>query len=131
MNRSAANQHTAANLPDEPPMAPDDSMSRGRAILATLSADGGSSLIDTLERSASDFARHVVGFAFGEICARPGLDLATRELLTVATLTAMGTAPAQLRFHISAAERAGCTRAQIIEAIVQMAVYAGFPAPTD
>jgi 4-carboxymuconolactone decarboxylase len=85
-------------------------------------------LIASLDAIAPDFARHVVDFAFGEICARPGLDLATRELLTVAALTALGTARPQLEFHIRAAERSGCTRAGIVEAIVQMAVYAGFPA---
>jgi 4-carboxymuconolactone decarboxylase len=105
-----------------------DATARGRAILAELAADGGQALTQTLDAIAPDFARHVVDFAFGEICARPGLDLKTRELLTVAALTALGTAERQLGFHIRAAERSGCTRTEIVEAIVQMAVYAGFPA---
>jgi 4-carboxymuconolactone decarboxylase len=109
-------------------VAPADALERGRAILAEIAPDGGHALIASLDAAAPDFARHVVGFAFGEICARPGLDLATRELLTVAALTALGTAVPQLRFHIRAAERSGCSRAAIVEAIVQMAVYAGFPA---
>ena len=105
-----------------------DAAVRGRAILGELAPDGGAVLLRSLEAGAPDFARHVVDFAFGEICARPGLDLRTRELLTVAALTALGTARPQLEFHIRAAERCGCTRTEIVEAIVQMAVYAGFPA---
>ena len=105
-----------------------DAAARGRAILKELSPDGGAALVRSLEAGAPDFARHVVDFAFGEICARPGLDLRTRELLTVAALTALGTARPQLEFHIRAAERCGCTQTEIVEAIVQMAVYAGFPA---
>jgi 4-carboxymuconolactone decarboxylase len=105
-----------------------DATARGRAILAELAPDGGTALIESLDAIAPDFARHVVDFAFGEICARQGLDLKTRELLTVAALTALGTAAPQLEFHIRAAERSGCTRSEIVEAIVQMAVYAGFPA---
>jgi len=105
-----------------------DATSRGQAILAELTADGGAALTESLDAIAPDFSRHVVDFAFGEICARPGLDLRTRELLTVAALTALGTAAPQLEFHIRAAERSGCTRREIVEAIVQMAVYAGFPA---
>jgi 4-carboxymuconolactone decarboxylase len=69
-----------------------------------------------------------VEFAFGDICARPGLDLKARELATVAALTALGTAPAQLRVHIRAALNLGWTREEVTEVIMQMAVYAGFPA---
>lgn len=105
-----------------------DATARGRAILAELAPDGGEALIAGLDKIAPDFSRHVVDFAFGEICARPGLDLRIRELLTVAALTALGTAESQLVFHIRAAERSGCTRAEIVETIVQMSVYAGFPA---
>ena len=104
-----------------------DATARGRALLAELAPDGGAALTQSLDAIAPDFARHVVDFAFGEICARPGLDIRTRELLTVAALTALGTAERQLGFHIRAAERSGCTRTEIVEAIVQMAVYAGFP----
>ncbi len=105
-----------------------DATARGRAILAELAPDNGAALTASLDAIAPDFSRHVVDFAFGEICARPGLDLRTRELLTVAALTALGTAENQLAFHIRAAERSGCTRSEIVEAIVQMTVYAGFPA---
>lgn len=101
---------------------------RGRELLNRLEPDQGARILSTLDEIAPDFSRLLVEFAFGDICARPGLDLKTREIATVAALTALGTAPAQLRVHIKAALNLGCSRTELIEAIMQMTVYAGFPA---
>ena len=106
----------------------DDRYQRGLALLDRLDRGQGARILAALEDVAPDFARLLVEFAFGDICARPGLDLKTREIATVAALTALGTAPAQLRVHIQAALNLGCTRTELTEAIMQMAVYAGFPA---
>ena len=56
------------------------------------------------------------------------LDPRTRAMISIAALTAVANAPARLKAHIRAALDAGASRAQIIEVIEQMAVYAGFPA---
>jgi 4-carboxymuconolactone decarboxylase len=101
---------------------------RGLAVLDRLDREQGARILATLDEVAPDFAELLVEFAFGDICARPGLDLKTRELATVAALTALGTAPAQLRVHIHAALNVGCSKTEVTEAIIQMAVYAGFPA---
>jgi 4-carboxymuconolactone decarboxylase len=85
-------------------------------------------IMASLHDIAPDFARYLVEFAFGDIHARPGLDLKARQIATVAALTALGTAPAELRVHIHGALNVGCTREEITEVIMQMAVYAGFPA---
>ncbi len=70
----------------------------------------------------------ITDFAYGDVVSRPGLDLKTRELATVAALTALGHAQPQLKAHIGGALNAGCEPQEIIEVILQMAVYAGFPA---
>ncbi|WP_342707909.1 carboxymuconolactone decarboxylase family protein [Desulfomicrobium apsheronum] len=57
-----------------------------------------------------------------------GLDLKSREIAVVAALTALGTAGPQLRIHLHAALNVGCTREEIVEVIMQMSAYAGFPA---
>ena len=101
---------------------------RGPAILEHLDPEQGARILAALDEVAPDFGRLLVEFAFGDICARPGLDLKTRALATVAALTALGTAPAQLRVHIHAALNIGCSKTEVTEAIIQMAVYAGFPA---
>lgn len=81
-----------------------------------------------LKDIAPDLTRYVVEFPYGDIYSRPGLDLKSREIANVAALTALGNAPTQLQSHIEAALNVGCSREEIVEIIIQMAVYAGFPA---
>jgi len=106
----------------------DDRYQRGLSKLGEIDGEQGEHIVAALQDIAPDFARYVVEFPFGDIYNRPGLDLRTREIATVAALTAMGTAPAQLRVHIHGALNVGCTRTEITEVIMQMAVFAGFPA---
>jgi 4-carboxymuconolactone decarboxylase len=76
-------------------------------------------------------ARQLVEFPFAEIYTRTVLDLKTREMLTVAALTVLGYAQAELKDHIRGALNVGCSREEILEIILQMAVYAGFPAALE
>lgn len=85
-------------------------------------------LKESLDDIAPDLARFIAEFAYGDIYTRKGLDLRTREIATISALTAMGTAPLQLKSHIHGALNVGCTREEIIEVIIQMVAYAGFPA---
>ncbi len=85
-------------------------------------------LKENLADIAPDLARYVAEFAYGDIYTRPGLEAKTREIATIAALTALGNAPLQLQSHIEGALNAGCSREEIVEVIMQMAVYAGFPA---
>jgi 4-carboxymuconolactone decarboxylase len=100
---------------------------RGLRKLAEVDPQASQQLTDALSSIAPDFAHYVVEYPFGDIFNRPGLDLKTRELITVAALTALGAAP-QLKFHLRAALNVGCTREEIVETLIQMSVYAGFPA---
>jgi len=101
---------------------------RGLAKLKEVDGQAGENVIESLRDIAPDFARLIIEFPFGDIYSRPGLDLRTRELAVVAALTAMGNAAPQLKVHIHAARNVGCSEQEIIEVIIQMAVYAGFPA---
>src|SRR5271157_1620943 len=101
---------------------------RGLDKLAEIDGQQGQRVIDSLADIAPDFARYLVEFAFGDIYSRNGLDLRTRELATIAALTALGNAAPQLKVHLHAALNVGCSREEIVETIMQMAVYAGFPA---
>lgn len=85
-------------------------------------------MIESLAGIAPDFARYLVEFPFGDIYSRPGLDLRSREIATIAALTALGNAAPQLKVHIQAGLNVGLSRDEIVETIMQMAVYAGFPA---
>jgi 4-carboxymuconolactone decarboxylase len=101
---------------------------RGLQALRAIDGEAGENVIAALAGIAPDFAPLLVSYAFGDIYSRPGLDLRMRQVATVAALTAMSTAAPQLKVHIGAALNVGLTRDEIIEVIVQMSVYAGFPA---
>jgi 4-carboxymuconolactone decarboxylase len=101
---------------------------RGLQKLNEIDGEVGERIVASLADIAPDFARYVVEFSFGDIYSRPGLDLKARELAVVAALTAMGNAAPQLAVHIEGALNVGVTREEIVEVIIQMAVYAGFPA---
>src|SRR3981189_1732909 len=88
---------------------------RGMAKLTEIYGEKGKLLLASLQDIAPDLGRYVVEFAFGDIHCRPGLDLKSREVATVAALTAMGTAGPQLRSHIHAALGAGCTEQEVVE----------------
>ncbi|CAL80300.1 carboxymuconolactone decarboxylase [Bradyrhizobium sp. ORS 278] len=85
-------------------------------------------MIAALADIAPDFATYVIEFPFGDIYTRPGLDLRSREIATIAALTALGNASPQLKVHLQAGLNVGLSREEITEVIMQMAVYAGFPA---
>jgi len=76
---------------------------------------------------APDFARMAIEFPFGDLYARDGLDLQTREIVAISALASLGQAK-QLRMHVAAALQLGLGRAPIIEILMQSAVYGGFPA---
>lgn len=105
-----------------------DRRERALALLACLDPQAPAKVTSRLDRLSPDFTELVLGFSFADVVSRPGIDLKTREMLTVAVLMAMGTAPSQLEFHIRAALNVGVTREEIIEVILQIAVYAGVPA---
>lgn len=101
----------------------------GREIVAILNPQLEDQLAEKYDGLVSDFGETLVEWGYGRHYARPGLDLKTRQLCTIAALTVLGgqTAP-QLKINIRHSLAAGATRTEIIEAIWQMAVYGGLPA---
>lgn len=109
-------------------MVPSERFITGQEMLQKVDGKGGDAVVESLQDIAPDFAQYLIEFPFGDIYSRPGLDLRSREIATVAALTALGNAAPQLKVHIGAALHVGLTQDEIIEVIMQMAVYAGFPA---
>lgn len=101
---------------------------QGLAKLQEIDGQAGTHVIESLRDIAPDFARYLIEFPFGDIYSRPGLDLRSREIAVVAALTALGNATPQLKVHIEGALNVDVTRDEIVEVMMQMAVYAGFPA---
>jgi 4-carboxymuconolactone decarboxylase len=100
----------------------------GLKKLKEIDGAAGEKVIESLASIAPDLAKYTIEFPFGDIYQRPGLDLKSRELVTVAALTALGNCQPQLNVHINGALNVGCKPEEIVEVIIQMAVYAGFPA---
>lgn len=98
------------------------------AQLGQMKGDEVSSMIAGFEDIAPDLGRFTIEFPYGDILSRPALDIRSRQIATVAALTALGNAAPQLKAHIDMALNVGCTREEIVEVVMQMAVYAGFPA---
>ncbi|HAO19682.1 MAG TPA: 4-carboxymuconolactone decarboxylase [Desulfobacteraceae bacterium] len=105
-----------------------DRYERGLQKLKEIEENAAENILESVKDIAPDFGRYIVEFPFGDILSRPGLDLKSREIATVAALTALGNAAPQLKVHIQWALNAGCSREEIVEIMMQMAVYAGFPA---
>jgi len=101
---------------------------RGWDKLKEVDGEAGERVIESLKDIAPDLGRYTIEFPFGDVYSRPDLDLKYREIATVAALAALGNAQPQLKVHIHGALNVGCTREEVIEVIIQMAVYAGFPA---
>jgi 4-carboxymuconolactone decarboxylase len=75
----------------------------------------------------ADFQNLITRYAWGDIWSRPGLDRRTRSCITVAMLAALHHDD-ELELHLRAALRNGVTRDELVEVLLQVAVYAGVPA---
>jgi len=84
--------------------------------------------------NATDFTRpiqeHITAKAWGDVWQRPGLELKTRSLITVAMLTALGKQH-ELKAHVRGALNNGATSAEIQEVLLHAAVYCGVPTAVD
>ena len=110
----------------------DELLQRGREIQGQLwpqtrNSPGGQFPAAKL---APDFYRYVAETAFGMLWSRPGLAIRDRSLVTVAQLAALGKTD-ELRAHLAGALNVGLTREELVEALMQTAVYAGVPAANE
>ena len=90
-----------------------DRHATGMAALETLGGPDAAAPILAAADVAPDLVRFAIDFAFGEVLSRPGLDLRTRELCTVAALSGLGHAEPQLKWHIDAALHVGATTGEV------------------
>ena len=110
----------------------DDLLAEGRAIQARLWPQVASGPTGGFPAAqlAPDFYRYVAESAFGMLWSRPGLALRDRSLVTVAQLAALGKTE-ELKAHLRGARNVGITQEELVEVLMQTAVYAGVPAAND
>lgn len=101
---------------------------RGIEIAEQLAADKMDEFMTSrVAELAPDFARMAIEFSLGDLYSRDGLDMRSREIVAISSLAVLGDSGPQLRIHVRAALRLGLTKAEIIEMLMQTAIYAGFP----
>jgi alkylhydroperoxidase/carboxymuconolactone decarboxylase family protein YurZ len=101
---------------------------RGRQLLRQMLEPAEADRIEQVWRQVSpDFHDYVLEFVAGEIWSRPGLERRTKSLATIAALAALGR-PLALELNIRMALRNGASRQDILETLLHIAPYAGFPA---
>jgi 4-carboxymuconolactone decarboxylase len=102
--------------------------------LATRKQVMGEDFVAQALGNATDFTRpiqeHITARAWGDVWQRPGLDLKTRSLITVALLTALGKQH-ELKGHVRGALNNGATPAELQEVLLHAAVYCGVPTAVD
>lgn len=101
-----------------------DGMTVRREVLGNAHVDAATAAITP---ETADFQDFITRYAWGEVWTRPGLDRRTRSFLTLASLVTGGHGQ-EIAMHIRAALTNGLTRAEISEAIMHTAIYAGLPA---
>lgn len=99
---------------------------KGKKSLESIQNRSVEEIFKELDDIAPDLSRFVIEYPYSEIYTREELDLKTREICTVSALTVLGTIP-QLKEHINAALNVGNTPTEIVEIIMQMSAYCGFP----
>ena len=94
----------------------------------------GAAYVDKALADADDFTRPlqelVTEYCWGAVWTRPGLSRQTRSLVNLAMLTALNR-PHELKLHVRGALRNGCTRDEIMEVLLQTAIYCGVPAAME
>lgn len=94
---------------------------------AVLGDDHVDRAVDRETAFTAPFQDLITRYAWGDIWSRPGLDPASRSMITLALLTALGQEH-ELAMHVSGALRNGLSTQQIQEVLLHSAIYAGVPA---
>lgn len=94
----------------------------------------GAEYVDKSISQADDFNRPlqelVTEYCWGAVWTRPGLDRKIRSLLNLAMLTALNR-PHEVKLHLKGALNNGCSKNEIMETLLQTAIYCGVPAAVD
>ena len=98
-----------------------------REVLGTEYVDAAISQTDDFSRPLQEL---VTEYCWGAVWTRPGLDRKTRSMINLAMLTALNR-PHEAKIHLKGALNNGCSRAEIMEVLLQTAIYCGVPAAVD
>lgn len=105
----------------------DAGMQVRRAVMGDDHVDRSLAAADELTKPLQDL---VIEYGWGATWTRPGLPRKFRSLLNIGMLTALNR-PTELEHHLKGALNNDCSREEIVEVILQTAIYCGMPAAID
>ncbi len=123
---SGAEEVAAADA--EPLCQPGERFDRGLQRLNEITQGQGQAVVDSLSRTSPDLARYIIEYPYGDVFCRDGLSDQQRQIATIAALAAIGYTNPELKVHIHGALNVGLTEEEVVEIMILMSVYAGFPA---
>jgi 4-carboxymuconolactone decarboxylase len=107
------------------------SESRAEAGLEMQKQLVGSEVLKKLQASAAADEQHIQRYlsanCFGDHLTRAGIDVPTRELLTLSMLVGLGGCEAQVKGHVLANLHVGNDRARLIDVLTQLLPFIGYP----
>ena len=119
--------HSTSTLSDWGGKMSDDRFKCGADLVAQIYGNIGAEFLAQVREVAPDLPRYVREFAFGDIYARSGLDPKTREMIIISSLATLGDTAHEIRAHVHGALNLGVSREELVETVMQVAPYAGFP----
>ena len=119
---------TIANAQTKQTMKHSERYERGWKKLQEIDGEAGERVVESLKDIAPELAQYIIEYSFGDIYSRETLSLAEKEIAVVSALTALGNARPQLKVHLHGALNTGNSISEVKEVLLQMSVYAGFPA---
>ncbi|UZP67459.1 carboxymuconolactone decarboxylase family protein [Desulfovibrio mangrovi] len=120
--------HTPDFTPKEETLSPEEKRRRGLKTLHATSGEAGTNVLRAMQGTIPLLADLLVDFSYGEVIGRPALSAEHKEIAMIAASCGRGGMLPQLKVHVQAALNVGMTQEAILELLVQMAIYAGFPA---
>lgn len=100
---------------------------RGLNLQVELFGEGMKSYKDNTPEGQKHIPQFLSEYCFGDFYTRDGLDINTRELLTMCVLASLGDTEPQMKAHINANLNIGNDKSLLISALAQCLPYIGFP----
>ncbi len=103
----------------------------GRKRMQEILGNSADKIVENFRKISPDFADYIVNFAYGDIYARSGLSDKSKELAAVSSLISQGKMGLPLKSHVHGMLNVGWTQKEILELIIFLAAYVGFPSAVE
>ena len=115
-------------LPGQSTTTPETRADKGREVQGKIiGADRADKLYASAPEDQTHIQRYLSANCFGDHVARGGIDIPTRELLTLSMLVSLGGCDSQVKGHVAANLHVGNSRARLIDVLTQLLPFIGFP----